>query len=254
MIAHAQGLVCLQSQGLVCLQRKTRLVTTRSVAYVICAAVLFAIISQSGCSGTVGASPSTSQNVALPQNVISGLNPSTTSLSFGNVNLGGTSILVVTFTNTSSSNVTVSSVTIGGAGFSVVGMSNGVNLSPGSSVAMNVSFTPSAVGPVSGSIAVTDNASNPTVTIVLSGTGATGHTARVSWNKSTSANVSGYYIYRGTTTGGPYSRLNGSLPDQSTTSIDGTVQSGQTYYYVVTAVAGNGLESAFSNEASAFIP
>jgi hypothetical protein len=83
MIAHAQGPMCLQ--------RKTRLVTTRSVAYLICAAVLFAIISQSGCSGTVGASPSTSQNVALSQNVISGLNPSTNALNFGNVNVGGAS-------------------------------------------------------------------------------------------------------------------------------------------------------------------
>jgi hypothetical protein len=246
MIAHAQGQVRLRG--------KTQLVRTRIVVYLILPVALFAIISQSGCSGTVGASPFTSQNLPLSQNVISGLNPSTTALNFGNVNVGGTSILVVTFTNTSSSNVTVSNVTIGGAGFSAMGMSNGVNLSPGTSVAMNVSFTPSAVGPVSGSITVTDNASNPTVTIVLSGAGATGHTAKVSWNRSASANVVGYYIYRGTTTGGPYSRLNGSLPDQSTTSIDGTVQSGQTYYYVVTAVAGNGLESAFSNEALAFIP
>jgi hypothetical protein len=246
MIAHVQGLVCLQ--------RKTRLVTTRSVAYLICAAVLFAIISQSGCSGTVGASPSTSQNVALSQNVISGLNPSTNALNFGNVNVGGAGTLVVTFTNTSSSNVIVSNVTIGGAGFSAIGMSSGVTISPGTSVAMNVSFTPSALGPASGSITVTDNASNPTVTIALSGTGATGHTARVSWNPSTSTNVVGYYIYRGTTTGGPYSRLNGSSPDQSTTSVDGTVQSGQSYYYVVTAVDMNGFESAYSNEASAFIP
>ncbi len=241
MIAHAQGQARLYGF-------KARLGNSRNLPRLISAtALLLAIVGQSGCSGTVNGSRSASS-------VISGLNPSTTSLGFGNVNLGGTSILVVTFTNTSSSNVTVSNVVIGGAGFSAVGMSNGANLSPGTSVAMNVSFTPSAVGPANGSITVSDDASNPTVTIILSGTGATGHTARVSWNKSTSTNVAGYFIYRGTTTGGPYSRLNGSLPDQSTTSIDGTVQSGQTYYYVVTAVAGNGLESAFSNEASAFIP
>lgn len=236
------------ARAAVCLHGKTRLVKTRSIAYLIFAPVLFVIISQSGCSGTVGVSPSASQNL------ISGLNPSTTALNFGDVNVGGTSTLVATFTNTSSSNVTISNVTIGGAGFSAIGMSNGANLSPGTSVALNVSFTPSALGPASGSITVTDNASNPTISIVLSGIGASGHTAKVLWNPSSSTNVVGYYIYRGVTSGGPYSRLNGSSPDQSTTSVDGTVQSGQTYYYVVTAVDVNGLESAFSNEASAFIP
>jgi hypothetical protein len=243
-----------QTKGQVRLRGKARLVKPNLAHFLLFPAALFAIISQSGCSGTVGTSPSALQNVALSQNVISGLNPSTTALNFGNVNVGGTSTLVVTFTNTSSSSVTVSNVTIGGAGFSAIGMSNGVNLSPGTSLAMNVSFTPSALGPTSGSITVTDNASNPTITIVLSGAGASGHTAKVSWNPSSSTNVVGYYVYRGITTGGPYSRLNGSSPDQSTISVDGTVQSGQTYYYVVTAVDVNGLESNFSNEASAFIP
>jgi fibronectin type 3 domain-containing protein len=56
------------------------------------------------------------------------------------------------------------------------------------------------------------------------------------------------------TTGGPYSRLNGSTPNQGTSNVDISVQAGQTYYYVVTAIDVNGFESSFSNEASAPIP
>jgi fibronectin type 3 domain-containing protein len=75
----------------------------------------------------------------------------------------------------------------------------------------------------------------------------------LSWNSSSSPSVIGYYMYRSSTTGGPYSRVNGPA-DQGTTGTDASVQSGQTYFYVVTAVDGNGFESAFSNEASAVIP
>jgi fibronectin type 3 domain-containing protein len=39
-----------------------------------------------------------------------------------------------------------------------------------------------------------------------------------------------------------------------TTFVDNTVQAGQTYYYVVTAVDASGNESVFSNEISATIP
>jgi len=39
----------------------------------------------------------------------------------------------------------------------------------------------------------------------------------------------------------------------STNYADLTVQAGQTYYYVVTAVSG-GVESVFSNEVTAVVP
>lgn len=62
-----------------------------------------------------------------------------------------------------------------------------------------------------------------------------------------------YKIYRGTQSGGPYAVL-GSGNGTATTYTDGTVQSGQTYYYVVTAVDSAGLESVYSNQAQAVIP
>ena len=39
-----------------------------------------------------------------------------------------------------------------------------------------------------------------------------------------------------------------------TTFTDTTVQSGQTYFYVTTAVDGTGKESTFSNQTQAAIP
>ena len=74
----------------------------------------------------------------------------------------------------------------------------------------------------------------------------------ISWNPS-SSNVAGYNIYRGTVSGGPYTKLNSSLRF-ATTYTDATVQSGRKYYYVTTAVDSNGVESMGSNEAPAAIP
>jgi fibronectin type 3 domain-containing protein len=65
--------------------------------------------------------------------------------------------------------------------------------------------------------------------------------------------VLGYNIYRGSKSGGPYSRVN-SVLDPSTTYVDGAVQSGQNYYYVTTAVDSKGVESGYSNQVQVAIP
>jgi len=75
----------------------------------------------------------------------------------------------------------------------------------------------------------------------------------LSWNASTSS-VTGYNIYRGTTHSGPYPKKLNSTPQSATNFTDLTVQSGTTYYYVVTAVDANQQESVYSNEAQAVIP
>jgi fibronectin type 3 domain-containing protein len=64
--------------------------------------------------------------------------------------------------------------------------------------------------------------------------------------------IDGYEVYRSTQSGGPYSRITPSLlvvPWFTDTSV----AAGQTYYYVVTAVAGS-IESGYSNETIATIP
>jgi len=94
------------------------------------------------------------------------------------------------------------------------------------------------------------------VNAVLTGacaTGVTPHSVTMTWVGSISSNVAGYNIYRATTSGGPYTKLNSS-PVSATSYVDGIVQSGQTYSYVVTTIDSSGNESAFSNQAQAVIP
>jgi hypothetical protein len=88
-----------------------------------------------------------------------------------------------------------------------------------------------------------------TVQVPLAGVGT--HSAALSWSETSV--VVGYFIYRSQMKGGPYTRLNAS-PVGTMLYVDNTVQSQQTYYYVVTAVDSNGVESPYSNEAVAIIP
>ena len=78
------------------------------------------------------------------------------------------------------------------------------------------------------------------------------YSVSLDWNPSTSA-VSGYNVYRGTVSGGPYTQINPSLVT-TTQYQDSDVESGQTYYYVVTSVDSSNVESAYSNQTSATIP
>ena len=82
---------------------------------------------------------------------------------------------------------------------------------------------------------------------------ASAHTVNLSWEASTSQNIVGYNVYRGPSASGPYTKINSAL-DPNTSYSDGTVQSGQTYYYVTTALDSTGAESAYSNQSEAVIP
>jgi fibronectin type 3 domain-containing protein len=105
---------------------------------------------------------------------------------------------------------------------------------------------------VTGSALVASNAWNSPASITLSGTGAQpNHLVTLAWTESST--VIGYNVYRGPVSGGPYTKINSSL-DASTTFTDTTVQAGQTYYWVVTAVNSSNVESTYSNEAAATIP
>ena len=203
----------------------------------------------SNSAGNVTSNAATLTVNALPPGA---LTPSTTSLNFSNVNVGSNSPLGVTLTNSGSTNITVSNVTISGAGFTASGVSNGQIITPAQVVTLNVTFTPAATGGVTGSVTVTSNASNSPVSISLSGTGVQAHSATLNWTASTST-VIGYDVYRGTVSGGPYTLLNPS-PVAATQYVDSTVAAGQTYYYVVTAVASGNVQSADSNQVSAAIP
>jgi hypothetical protein len=182
------------------------------------------------------------------------LSANPTSLSFSNVSTGSSSVKTVSFTNTGNSNVTISGVSVSGAGFTAGGISSGQLVQPGKTATLNVTFAPASAGSVTGSATVTSNAATSPATISISGTGVqpVAHTVALAWTASTST-VSGYNVYRSPVSGGPYVIVNSS-PVSTTSFVDSTVQSGQTYFYAATSVDPSGNESTFSTEATATIP
>ncbi len=79
------------------------------------------------------------------------------------------------------------------------------------------------------------------------------HSVSLTWTASISPTVTGYNVYRGTASGGPYTQLNSSIV-ATTAFVDGSVIAGQTYYYVTTAVDAINDQSSYSNQAQATIP
>lgn len=76
---------------------------------------------------------------------------------------------------------------------------------------------------------------------------------QLEWDPNSESDLAGYNLYRSTQSGSGYVRLNGSLIP-TPTYTDNTIQPGQTYYYVCTAVNSSDLESGFSNEVPYSVP
>ena len=212
-------------------------------------AAAMAALYQTGCSGVTTA--------ASKQDAIANINqfaPSASSLNLGNVALGDAKSVMLSFTNATNSAVTIMNISISGPGFSVSGIPSGTILNPGDIATLTVTFTATSTGSQSGSVTVTSNSSTASITVGLQALGvpAGEHLATLSWNASTSP-VAGYFVYRSTTSGGPYTRLNTS-EDTSLTYTDSSVAAGQSYYYVVTSVDYSNVESGYSNQVAATIP
>ena len=94
------------------------------------------------------------------------------SLSFGSVQVGSSQTLSETLTNSGGSPVTISQATATGA-YNVNGLGLPATLAAGQSTSFSVKFTPSTVGSASGNLSITSNASNPTLSVPLSGSGVT---------------------------------------------------------------------------------
>ena len=182
-----------------------------------------------------------------------GANP--LSLNFGTVNVDSTSSLSVTLTNHGNADVTISKVSVSGAGFSHGGAAAGTILGPDQSTTLRVAFAPASAGSVHGDVVVTSNATTSPMTISLSGDAVkpSPHSVALTWSASKSSGVIGYHVYRGSTSGGPYTKLTPAAISE-TRYTDTSVEAGRTYYYVVTSVDSDGLESSHSNQASATVP
>jgi len=179
---------------------------------------------------------------------------STNNLSFGSVNTGASATQSVTATNNGNANVVISGLSAAGAGFGLSGPGTPTTLAPTQTLTFNVNFSPTTAGNATGTVTVTSNASGSPATITLSGRGAqtSSHTVALAWHASTST-VSGYNVYRSTTNGSGYVKLNSSLLG-GLSYTDSNLESASTYYYVTTAVDSSGNESVYSNQATAVIP
>jgi Abnormal spindle-like microcephaly-assoc'd, ASPM-SPD-2-Hydin len=200
--------------------------------------------------------PLTGTGVGAAQSAAAQLAVSPSTLNFGSVAVGSSKNQTGMLT-AGTSDVNVASAAWNGSGYSVSGITFPVTVRANQSLPFTVTFAPQVSGSSPGSISFSSNASNSPTNEALAGTGtqtASGlqHTVSLTWNPSTSS-VAGYNVYRGTQSGGPYSKLN-ALPETSTSYADNSVQSGATYYYVATSVDSTSVESSYSNQVTAQVP
>ena len=225
-------------------------------------ALAVAIIATVGIGGCVGgtrqsaatASTGTGSAGSSSPTGAAVLSVSNPSLSFGNVQVGTATSELVSLTNSGAADMHISAVSVAGSGYTVSGGSK-VTLMPAQSVNVSVNFGPTSAGYAGGILSVASDAANPMVQVSISGMGVTAqvgfHSVTLSWTPSTSQ-VTGYNIYRCIVSGGPYSKVNSGL-DPNPSYADAGLVSGS-YFYVVTSVDENGVESGYSNEVAVVIP
>jgi len=188
--------------------------------------------------------------------VPAGVSFSPTTLPFGTQPVATTSaVQTITLSNGGSAAVSISGLTIMGANpgdFEEIADTCGSSLAAGGNCTIAVTFTPSATGQRTATLTITDSASGSPQTAICTGTGSPD--VILSWGASPSSGITGYDVFRGTNSGGESSTPLNSTPINGTSYVDTKVTAGMTYYYVVTAVGSNGVQSAPSNETEAVVP
>ena len=204
-------------------------------------------------SSAMGSVTSTAARL-LVDNTQGQLVASASSLSFGIVGIGSSSVGSVTLSNPSNSYVTISNLVLSGAGFNASDLPTGYIVPPGGSLVLNVIFAPSSSGNVTGSLVISSDSTGSPLTISLSGAGLqpVPHSITLAWDPGPSS-VVGYYVYRSTDFGGPFTKLNFARIT-ATTFTDPTAMSGGTYYYVVTSVDAANVESLYSDQMTIVVP
>jgi Abnormal spindle-like microcephaly-assoc'd, ASPM-SPD-2-Hydin/Purple acid Phosphatase, N-terminal domain len=177
------------------------------------------------------------------------LSVSPATLALGSVVVGTSGTASGTLTAGGSS-VTVSAASSNNSAFTVGGLSLPVTIPAGNSAAFTVTFSPQTTGAVTAALTFTSNAQSSTTIATLTGTGAAVpvHSINLSWNASTSEDISGYNVYRAAYASacGSYSKIN-SLLNTGTVYTDSAVVDGAAYCYATTAVNTSNEESGYSN-------
>jgi hypothetical protein len=171
-------------------------------------------------------------------------------LNFGNVAVGNTGTLTAGL-DASGGTVTVTSFSSSSGRFSIPGVTFPLTVPLGKEVMLNVVFTPNRDGSAAGTLTFQSDATDSPTSEALSGTGTAPYVS-LSWNASTSQDVSGYNVYRKSSSGS-FAKLNSSL-DTETSYTDSTVSPGATYYYATTSVNSSGQESTYSNQVEVVVP
>ncbi len=174
--------------------------------------------------------------------------PST--LSFGDVAVGGSGTQTAEL-SASGGSVTVSSASSSSSLFAMPGVVFPLVVPSGKSLSVNVTFTPKTSGAASGKLSFASNATNSPASQPVSGTG-TSPFVSISWNASTSEDVTGYNVYRATTPKGSYTKINSSLV-KATSYTDESAAKGS-YAYVATTVNSKGQESGYSSAVDVQVP
>jgi len=218
--------------------------------------VTFAPTSSGSVSGTVtitSNAPNPTSSMAVSgtgvTTTVGQLGVSPTTLPLGNVVVGSSGTATGTLTAIGAS-VTVTAASTNNSVFTIGGFSLPHAMAAGQSANFTITFSPLTSGAASATLTFASNAQPSTTTEALTGTGtaAPTHSVALSWNASSSQNISGYNIYRAsyTTSCGSFSKINGVL-DTSTLYTDPSVTNGSAYCYATTAVDSSNVESGYSN-------
>ena len=107
-----------------------------------------------------------------PAHVAADLEPSATSVAFGNVIYGGSpGVSTVVLKNTTTGKITLSSIAITGNSDFTATNSCGTSIAAGAGCAVTISFAPHAIGARAGTLKIVSTAANSPLTIALTGTG-----------------------------------------------------------------------------------
>jgi hypothetical protein len=177
------------------------------------------------------------------------------SLGFGNVTVGASASKAASLSATGSP-IVISAVNTTNPEFTVSGLTLPVTVNAGQSVPFTVKFSPQSAGTATASLSFVTDTPGSVASQALSGAGsaaaAVDHTVALSWTDSTT-DITGYNVYRGLSSGGPYARVNAAV-DTDNGYSDASVNGGTTYFYVVTSVNDAGAESGYSSEVTAVVP
>ncbi|MGA7337567.1 MAG: choice-of-anchor D domain-containing protein [Candidatus Sulfotelmatobacter sp.] len=185
--------------------------------------VVFAPTAAGASGGSVSltiSGSSTTLDIALSG---AGVAPATltatpSSLIFTNITVGQNQAQTETIKNVGGESATISQATVAGTGFSISGISAPVTLTPGQSASFSVTFAPQSAGSFPGSVVVDSNASNPSLSVVLTGSAVAQSVGTLS---ASSVNVGSVVVGTSGTQTGTLS-ASGASVSVSSVSLSGT--------------------------------